>query len=124
MAGSVYRHGQGARWRLGMGIADLLTSRQKTRQSMGCGPYLQSGRSEPHSGARYVRALLSHRLRRKGSRLRRCFYEQHQLGKCLAPALQTCTKVITLRRTRHVEVLEDIRWLIVNVSDDVTAKRT
>src|SRR5215471_10401329 len=64
---------QGAGRRIRMGVADLLTSRQKTHQSMGCGPYLLSGRSEPHSGARYVRALLSHRLRRKGGGLCRCF---------------------------------------------------
>src|SRR5215475_5334363 len=124
MAGSVYRHGQGVGRRLRLGVTNLLASRQKTDQPMGCRSYLLFSRSKSHSCFGHVRTFLSHRLWSQGSGIRRCLHEQHQLGKCLAPAPQTCTKVITLRRKRHVEVLEDICWLIVSVSDDVTATRT
>src|SRR5215470_947988 len=106
MASPVHCDGQGARRRLGMGIADLLTSRRKTRQSMGCGPYLLSGRSEPHSGARYVRALLSHRLRRKGGGLCRCLHNQYQLGERLRSLPQQDTRLKVALRTVSRLIME------------------
>ena len=72
--------GEGARRRFRLGIADLLGSRQKARESMGRRPHLLSRwrKSDPRS--RYVRAFISHGLRRQGGSLCRCLYEQYQLG--------------------------------------------
>ena len=41
--------------------------------------------ASPDSRAGHVRTFLSHRLRRKSSGLRRCFYAEHQLGKRRTP---------------------------------------
>jgi hypothetical protein len=80
----VCRHGQSAWRRIWMGIADVFASRQETRQPMGCRPYLLFGRSRSHPCFGHVRTFLSHGLWCQGSSIRRCFYEQHQLGECLA----------------------------------------
>ena len=54
MANPICRDGQSTWWRIRLGIADLLTSRQETRQPVGCGSYLLFGRSKPDSRAGYV----------------------------------------------------------------------
>src|SRR5262244_2391556 len=73
---------------------------------MGCGPYLLSGRSEPHSGARYVRALLSYGLRRKGGGLCRCLHNQYQLGERLRLLPQQDTRLKVAPRTVSRLIME------------------
>src|SRR5215813_4685083 len=106
MADPVCGDGQGAGRRLRLGATNLLASGQQTDQPMGCGPYLQSGRSEPHSGARYVRALLSHRLRRKGGGLCRCLHNQYQLGERLRLLPQQDTRLKVALRTVSRLIME------------------
>jgi hypothetical protein len=71
--------GQGARRRLRMGAVVVVAARPQARQPMGVGPLPHLGGRHAHSRARYVRALLSHRLRRQGRELRRHFHGRHSL---------------------------------------------
>ena len=68
---------QGRRIRLG--TADLVSPRSQARQSMGDGPHDDTSRRVSDPGARYVRALLSHGLRRESGCLCRCLYGGDQL---------------------------------------------
>ncbi len=58
---------------------------QLTHQSMGCRPYVLFSRSKPHCRARYVRAFVSHGLRRESGGIRRCLHAEHQLGRRRTP---------------------------------------
>ncbi len=64
----------------GMGAAHLVAARPQARQPVGHGPHDDARRRLPDPGARYVRALLSHRLRSKGGRLCRRLHGGHQLA--------------------------------------------
>src|SRR4051794_7752734 len=75
-----------------MGVAVLVCARPQARQSMGIRPLSHARGRHADPGARYVRALLSHRLRRQGSELRRYLYERHSLA-CGGPAFwETCRR--------------------------------
>src|SRR6516165_2646771 len=56
---------------------------------MGCRPLSHAGWRHSHSRARHVRALLSHRLRRKGGNLRRHFHGGDQMGERRSAIQQT-----------------------------------
>src|SRR5215471_10937507 len=73
---------------------------------MGCGPHLLPRWSEPHSGARYVRALLSYGLRRKGGGLCRCLHNQYQLGERLRSLSQHGTRLKVALRTVSRLIME------------------
>src|SRR3989440_4491143 len=75
MARGVHRHGQGVGRRLGLGAAVVLTARSPARQPVGRRPLPHLGGRATHCCARYVRALLSHRLRRQGRHLCRHLHE-------------------------------------------------
>ena len=62
----VHRHGQGARRRLRLGAAVVVAARPQAGQPMGGRPLPHAGGRHADSRARYVRALLSYRLRRQG----------------------------------------------------------
>jgi superoxide dismutase len=72
----VCRDGKGARRRLGMGAAVVVTTRSQARES---------GRRHADLGARHVRALLSHGLWRESRQLRRLFYGGDPLAKRRTP---------------------------------------
>src|SRR4030095_5496949 len=93
MANPIFRDGQSTWWRIRLGIADLLTSRQETSQPVGCGSYLLFGRSKPDSRSRYVRAFLPYGLRRESGGIRRCLHAEHQLGKRLSSLSQPRTRL-------------------------------
>src|SRR5260370_22427053 len=62
-----------------MGAAVVVATRPQARQPMGVGPLPHIGGQYADSRARYVRALLSHRLRRQGRELRRHIHGCHSL---------------------------------------------
>src|SRR5258708_11869382 len=64
LARGILGDGEGARRRVGMGAAHLVDARPQAPQSMGDGPHDDTRRRAAPPRARYVRALLSHRLRR------------------------------------------------------------
>src|SRR5438067_1563464 len=66
--------------RVGMGAAHLVAARPQAPEPVGNGPYDGACRRLPNPGARYVRALLSHRLRGEGGRLCRCLHGGDQLA--------------------------------------------
>ena len=70
IASRIRRHGQSARRRLWLVVADLVATRSKAHQSMGRRSLPHNGWRHADTGARYVRAFLSHRLRRLGCELR------------------------------------------------------
>ena len=78
----IHRHGQGTGWRLGMGLAVVFAARRQTRQPVGCRPLPHARGRTTDRGARHVRALLSHRLRRQGGDLRRHLHGRHPLEQC------------------------------------------
>src|SRR2546427_3937458 len=86
MADGVRRHGQGHGGRLGLGAAHVFAPRSQAREPVGGRSYAQHGRSDAHSGARHVRALVPHRLRRRRGEVRRCLYGKHQLAERRAPS--------------------------------------
>ena len=57
-----------------------LAARRHPGQCLGGRPHPRPGRRHAGAGARHVRALLSHRLRRQRRRLCRCLHGQHRLG--------------------------------------------
>src|SRR6266481_380341 len=71
--------GQSARRRLRMGAAVVVAARPQARQPVGVGSLPHIGGRHADSRARYVRALLSHGLRRQGGKLRRHFHGRHSL---------------------------------------------
>ena len=72
--------GKGAAWRLRLGAADLVAARLQARQPVGNGSLDDAGRRPADPRARYVRALLSHRLWRPGGRLCRRVHGGDQLA--------------------------------------------
>src|SRR5215813_12368258 len=72
--------GKAQRGGLRLGAADLVAARRQAREPVGDGPLDDAGRRPAHSRARYVRALLSHRLRGSGGRLCRCVHGGDQLA--------------------------------------------
>ena len=75
LEGRVLGHRQGAGRRLGLGAAELLAARQAADQHLGRRPHHDAGRWPADPGARYVRARLSHGLRRARRGLRRRFMQ-------------------------------------------------
>src|SRR5262245_2454348 len=71
--------GQGARRRLRMGPVVVVAARPQARQPVGIGSLPHIGGRHADSRARYVRALLSHRLRGQGGELRRYVHGRHSL---------------------------------------------
>ena len=63
-----------------LGAADLVAARPQARQSVGNGSHDDAGRRPTDPRARYVRALLSHRLWRPGGRLCRRVHGGDQLA--------------------------------------------
>ncbi len=57
-----------------LGAAVVVAARPQAGQSMGVRSLPHAGGRHAHSGARHVRAFLSHRLRRQGRELRRHFH--------------------------------------------------
>jgi hypothetical protein len=70
LASRIHCRGQSPRRRRRLGAADLVATRSKAHQSMGRRSLPHNGWWHAHSGARYVRAFLSHRLRRQGREIR------------------------------------------------------
>src|SRR5262245_63487593 len=62
-----------------MGAAVVVSARPQARQPVGVGSLPHIGGRHADSGARYVRALLSHGLRRQGGGLRRHVHGRHSL---------------------------------------------
>src|SRR5262249_14335521 len=79
LAVGIRGHGEGTRRRLRMGAAVMVATRPQARQPMGVGPLPHIGRRHADSRARYVRALLSHRLPRPGRDLRGHIHGRHSL---------------------------------------------
>ena len=79
LAQRIHRHGQGARGRLRLGVAVVVAARRQACQPVGCRPLPHAGGRPADRGARHVRALLSHRLRRQGCDLRRHLHGRHPL---------------------------------------------
>src|SRR5207245_1888906 len=90
MADGVRRHGQGHGGRLGLGAAHAFGPRTPAREPGGGVSYAQHGRSDAHPGARHVRALVPHRLRRRRGEVRRCLHGQRELDKRRAPSSGAC----------------------------------
>ena len=74
-------HGESARGRIRLGFAVLVAAGSEARQSMGVRSLPHACRWHTNSRAGYVRAFLSHRLRRKGSNLCRHLHGCHPLEK-------------------------------------------
>jgi hypothetical protein len=79
LACRILRDGESPRRRIRLGTADLVAPRSQARQSMGDGPHDDTSRRVSDPGARYVRALLSHGLRRESGCLCRCLCGGDQL---------------------------------------------
>src|SRR5262249_35937890 len=62
-----------------MGAVVVVAARPQARQPVGVGSLSHIGGRHGDSRARYVRALLSHRLRRQGGELRRHLHGRHSL---------------------------------------------
>jgi hypothetical protein len=80
VARRIHRPGKGARRRLRMGAAVMVSPRRQIGQPVGLRPLPHDRRRDPDRRARYVRALLSHRLRRQGRKLRGCIRRGAALG--------------------------------------------
>jgi hypothetical protein len=80
LARRIHRPGKGARRRLRMGAAVMVSARRQTGQPVGLRPLPHNRRRNPDRRARYVRALLSHRLRREGRKLCGCVRRGAALG--------------------------------------------
>ena len=90
--------GKGAARRLRLGAADLVAARPQARQPMGDGPLDDAGRRPADPRARYVRALLSHRLWRPGGCLCRRVHGGDQLAERRRSLRQTRARRLTVKR--------------------------
>jgi len=90
LASRVQCYRQGARRRFRLGAADLVAAGLKAHQPVGVGSLPHRGWRYTNSGARYVRAFLSHRLRRQGCQLCRCVYGCKSIGRQCNALMSGC----------------------------------
>src|SRR5258707_8723228 len=79
---------------------------------MGDGPHDDIGRRRPDPGARYVRAFLSHGLRREGSGVCRCLHGGDQLAERGARVRRP--RLVTYRRRSALTAAVASTWLIAS----------